>query len=81
MDAPKETKVTIQLAQFLKVQGLVSTGGEAKMLIQRGDVRVNGAIETRRGRQLVAGDAVELGGCRRVVPPLGEGAWGGPAEA
>ena len=59
---------TIQLAQFLKLQGLVGTGGEAKVLIQRGDVRVNGSIETRRGRQLQPGDQVELSGSLRVVP-------------
>lgn len=59
---------TIQLAKFLKLQGLVGTGGEAKVLIQRGDVRVNGAIETRRGRQLHPGDQVELAGSMRVVP-------------
>jgi ribosome-associated protein len=60
---------TIQLARFLKLQGLVGSGGEAKVLIQRGDVRVNGAIETRRGRQLQPGDQVELAGQQRVVPP------------
>jgi ribosome-associated protein len=62
------TGPTIQLAKFLKLQGLVGTGGEAKVLIQRGDVRVNGAIETRRGRQLHPGDQVELAGSMRVVP-------------
>ncbi len=62
------TGPTIQLAQFLKLQGLVGTGGEAKVLIQRGDVRVNGAIETRRGRQLHPGDQVELAGSTLVVP-------------
>ena len=65
---PREAGSTIQLAQFLKLQGLVSTGGEAKILIQRGDVRVNGAIETRRGRQLQPGDQVELAGSVEVVP-------------
>ncbi|MFY7695854.1 MAG: RNA-binding S4 domain-containing protein [Cyanobium sp.] len=65
----KDAGSTIQLAQFLKLQGLVGTGGEAKILIQRGDVRVNGAIETRRGRRLHPGDAVELAGSMRVVPP------------
>ncbi|MDA0716704.1 MAG: RNA-binding S4 domain-containing protein [Cyanobacteria bacterium] len=52
----------MKLDQFLKYEGLVGTGGEAKLRIQRGDVRVNGAIETRRGRQLAPGDAVELNG-------------------
>ena len=64
-----EAKPTIQLAQFLKLQGLVGSGGEAKVLIQRGDVRVNGTIETRRGRQLHPGDLVQLAGRQLVVPP------------
>jgi ribosome-associated protein len=51
---------TIRLGQYLKLAGLVATGGEAKYLIQEGRVRVNGAIETRRKRQLHAGDTVEL---------------------
>jgi ribosome-associated protein len=48
----------IKLDQFLKFQGLVQTGGEAKMLIQAGEVKVNGTVETRRGRKLVKGDRV-----------------------
>jgi ribosome-associated protein len=52
----------LKLDQFLKYQGLVGTGGEAKLRIQRGDVRVNGTIETRRGRQLALGDAVSIDG-------------------
>ncbi|MGG6268775.1 RNA-binding S4 domain-containing protein [Leptolyngbya sp. AN03gr2] len=49
---------TIKLDQFLKLQGLTQTGGQAKMLIQSGEVRVNGTVETRRGRKLVKGDRV-----------------------
>jgi ribosome-associated protein len=60
----------LKLDQFLKFQGLVATGGEAKMRIQRGDVRVNGVIETRRGRQLACGDAVSLDGRELLVTPL-----------
>jgi ribosome-associated protein len=67
-ETTRDAESTIQLAQFLKLQGLVGTGGEAKVLIQRGDVRVNGAIETRRGRRLRPGDQVELAGSMRVVP-------------
>jgi len=52
----------MQLDQFLKFHGLVGTGGEAKLLIQGCKVRVNGQIESRRGRKLQAGDQVELGG-------------------
>jgi len=49
---------TIQLDQFLKYQGVVQTGGQAKLIIQAGEVMVNGAVETRRGRKLVSGDRV-----------------------
>ncbi|MCU0551542.1 MAG: RNA-binding S4 domain-containing protein [Leptolyngbya sp. Prado105] len=49
---------TIKLDQFLKFQGVVQTGGQAKMLIQSGEVKVNGTVETRRGRKLVKGDRV-----------------------
>ena len=52
----------MKLDQFLKWQGLVGSGGEAKQRIQRGDVMVNGAIETRRGRRLAPGDAVAIDG-------------------
>ena len=58
------------LDRYLKFQGLVATGGEAKLRIQRGDVRVNGLIETRRGRQLAVGDAVSMDGRELVVVPL-----------
>ena len=51
----------IRLGQYLKLLGLVATGGEAKVLIQDGYVRVNGEVETRRRRQLQDGDKVEVG--------------------
>jgi ribosome-associated protein len=50
----------IKLDQFLKLVGVVQTGGEAKLLIQGGEVHVNGAIETRRGRKLVEGDRISI---------------------
>jgi ribosome-associated protein len=49
------------LGQALKIWGLAGTGGEAKVLIQFGEVLVNGEIETRRGRKLQEGDVVEVG--------------------
>ncbi|MDM7937573.1 MAG: RNA-binding S4 domain-containing protein [Cyanobium sp. CZS 48M] len=58
----------MRLDQFLKYQGLVATGGEAKVRVQAGEVRVNGAVERRRGRQLLPGDRVELGRASEVVP-------------
>jgi ribosome-associated protein len=62
-------ELALKLDQFLKFQGLVATGGEAKLRIQRGDVRVNGLIETRRGRQLGLGDAVQIDGRELLVTP------------
>jgi len=60
----------IKLGQFLKLTGVVPTGGRAKQLIQAGQVRVNGEVEARRGgggRPSLAG---ALGGCQslRLAP-------------
>jgi ribosome-associated protein len=60
-DVPVDDGVT-RLGQFLKLADAVDTGGEAKIRIAEGEVRVNGEVETRRGRQLQRGDVVELGG-------------------
>ena len=48
----------MKLDQFLKWKNLVSSGGEAKILIKSGYVKVNDVIETRRGRKLIRGDKV-----------------------
>lgn len=53
---------TIDLQDFLKLRGLVETGGEAKFRIQGGEVRLNGELETRRRRKLRRGDTVEYAG-------------------
>lgn len=52
----------IKLGQALKAAGFVSSGVEAKIVIQDGMVRVNGAVETQRGKKLTAGDMVEYKG-------------------
>jgi ribosome-associated protein len=52
---------TIRLGQLLKAAGLVESGGEAKSVLASSLVTVNGAVETRRGRQLAPGDVVTLG--------------------
>ena len=51
----------IRLGQFLKYAGAVESGGEAKAVLEAGEVRVNGEIEPRRGAQLYPGDEVSLG--------------------
>ncbi|MFM7455943.1 MAG: RNA-binding S4 domain-containing protein [Vulcanococcus sp.] len=63
----------MRLDQFLKWQALVGTGGEAKLRIQGGEVRVNGFQETRRGRKLKPGDRVELAGQTVLVPAASAG--------
>jgi len=57
----------IKLDQFLKVQQIVMSGGEAKHLIQSGEVLVNGEEETRRGRKLRQGDVVAVDGVEMAV--------------
>ena len=52
----------IKLDALLKFAGLCETGGEAKELIQGGQVKVNGEVCTMRGKKCRAGDTVELDG-------------------
>jgi ribosome-associated protein len=58
---------TIQLDQFMKLQSMVGTGGQAKMVIQNGEVLVNGAVETRRKKKLKDGDQVTFDGETFIV--------------
>ena len=48
----------IELCQLLKFSGLADTGGEAKYIISEGLVRLNGEIETRKRKKVMAGDIV-----------------------
>ena len=50
------------MGQALKAAGLVESGVDAKFVIQDGLVKVNGSVETQRGKKLVAGDIVEFDG-------------------
>jgi ribosome-associated protein len=52
----------IKLDSFLKAVNAVASGGEAKLLIADGEVRVNGGVELRRGRKLYPGDRVTMNG-------------------
>ena len=58
---------SIRLGQLLKLADLVEAGADVKPLMVQGQVSVNGEVETRRGRQLVKGDVVTLGGESVVV--------------
>ena len=52
----------IKLGQALKAADLVSSGVEAKIVVQDGQVEVNGEVDTRRGRKLVPGDVITFDG-------------------
>jgi len=59
----KEIKINtdnIQLDQFLKWANIVSSGGEAKVLIKEGHVQVNNLLEQRRSRKLIIGDEIKV---------------------
>ena len=57
----------IKLQDLMKFCGLVGTGGEAKIVIQNGEVKVNGEVCTMRGKKLRAGDQVEFDGTEIIV--------------
>ncbi len=56
------TKEPVELYKILKFEGLVATGGEAKLLVGDGQVTVNGETETRRRKKIVDGDVIEFRG-------------------
>ncbi|MFD4992746.1 RNA-binding S4 domain-containing protein [Cellulosimicrobium cellulans] len=66
MNAPHDARPVeisdnvIRLGQFLKLAGLAESGAEARELVTEGEVRVNGEVDTRRGRQLHRGDVVSV---------------------
>ncbi|MCA9040959.1 MAG: RNA-binding S4 domain-containing protein [Planctomycetaceae bacterium] len=67
MKKPPRDEESIQLDQFLKLIGVVSTGGQAKVLIQAGEVLLNDQVETRRRKKLFPGDVVEIEGEQYIV--------------
>lgn len=50
----------VELFKILKFEGLVPSGGEAKVVIAQGLVSVNGHVETRKRKKMVAGDKIEF---------------------
>jgi ribosome-associated protein len=61
------SKQPVELFKILKFEGMASSGGEAKMMIADGQVEVNGAIELRKRKQIVADDIIEFGSEKFVV--------------
>lgn len=62
METIKLREEYIKLGQALKAAGLAESGVDAKFAVQDGLVKVNGQVETRRGKKLVDGDIVEYNG-------------------
>lgn len=60
----------VELNALLKAHNISGTGGQAKLLIQSGEVKVNGVSETKNKRKLVAGDVVEVKG--KIITVLKE---------
>ncbi len=52
----------VELHKILKFEGLVPSGGVAKLAIESGDVFVNGEVETRKRKKMLAGDVIEFNG-------------------
>jgi ribosome-associated protein len=61
------SETPIELCQFMKFGGLATSGGQAKQAISEGLVLLNGAVETRKRKKLVAGDIVAFAGETLVV--------------
>ena len=51
----------VELYKILKFEGLVGSGGEAKLVIAEGYVLLNGEVETRKRKKIVSGDIIEFG--------------------
>lgn len=59
-DSEQSKGKPLRLDQFLKLCGVAETGGQAKQLIQGGEVLLNGEVETRRRKQLSIDDVIEV---------------------
>jgi len=55
------SKQPVELFKILKFEGMVSSGGEAKLVIADGRVQVNGEVETRKRKKIMSGDTIEFG--------------------
>jgi len=60
MNTIEITREPVELYKILKFEGLASTGGEAKLVISDGQVKVNGEVELRKSKKMTAGDIIEF---------------------
>ena len=61
------SKEPVELFKILKIERIAASGGEAKALIADGQVLVNGQVETRKRKQIAAGDILEFAGEKHLV--------------
>jgi ribosome-associated protein len=61
------TSEYIELIKLLKLMGIAETGGHAKMMVDDGEVFLNGQLESRKRAKLRAGDVVELNGLKIII--------------
>ena len=66
------TKEPVELYKILKFEGMTSSGGEAKLVIEQGQVIVNGEIETRKRKKIVSGDIIEFGEEKICIKLMGK---------
>ncbi len=69
MEFKLEGKQFVELCDLLKITGVAQTGGHAKMIIQGGEVLVDGETETRRRKKLSVGAIVEASGEKIEILP------------
>lgn len=65
------TKEPVELYKILKFEGMASSGGEAKLVIEQGQVIVNGSVETRKRKKIVSGDIIEYGTDKICIKLIG----------
>ena len=66
----KDVEITmepVELYKILKFEGLAASGGEAKAVIAGGEVCVNGSVETRKRKKIVAGDVIEFNSEKMLI--------------
>jgi ribosome-associated protein len=72
MKEAKISKEPVELYKVLKFESLVSSGGEAKLMIAEGLVLVNGEVEMRKRKKMLSGDVIEYAGEKLVLKLVSE---------
>lgn len=65
------TQEPVELYKILKFEGMVSSGGEAKLVIEQGQVCVNGKVETRKRKKIISGDVIKFASEKIAIKYVG----------